>query len=235
MNATGRIELAAGPRELFEAAEPVLSEFFGAEGYRLGGGTILAALWEHRHSTDVDFFAEPPHYQAVFGRAGRELERALVSRVPGVVAERSWVEPEAVFLDCGDGGEITLMPAAPLHPGNPVAGVIGSSRVAAEGVEEILGKKVRWRMLGAGSYLLRDLYDVALARRRAPAALARVLAAEGPRRLRQIAAELSTLEEFEGTLIRPQWPATETAIRDEVVAICLSSVEEAAEREGNRA
>lgn len=231
MSATGRIELAPGPRELFEAAEPVLSEFFGA--YRMGGGTILAALWGHRHSTDVDLFAEPSHYQAVFEKAGRELERALVSRVPGVLAERSWVEPEAVFLDCG-GGEITLMPAARFLPGNAAPGVVGSSRVAAEGVEEILGKKIRWRMLGAGSYLLRDLYDVAFARRAGPAALSRVLAAEGPRRLRQIAAELSTLEEFEGTLIRPQWPATETAIRDEVVAICLSAAEEAAEREGDR-
>ena len=231
MDATGRIELPAGPRELFEAAEPVLSEFFGA--YRLGGGTILAALWGHRHSTDVDFFAEPSHYQAVFGKAGRELERALVSRVPGVLAERSWVEPEAVFLDCGDSGEITLMPAPRFLPENAAAGVVGSSRVAADGVEEILGGKVR-RWMGAGWYRIRDLYDVAFARRAGPAALSRVLAAEGPRRLRQIAAELSTLEEFEGTLIRPQWPATGTAIRDEVVAICLSAAAEAAEREGDR-
>lgn len=230
MDATGRIELPAGPRELFEAAEPVLSEFFGA--YRMGGGTVLAALWEHRHSTDVDFFAEPWHYQAVFGRAGRELERALVSRVPGVVAERSWVEPEAAFLDCGD-GEITLVPAVRFQPGNSPPGVVGSSRVAADGIEEILVGKVR-RWMGAGWYRVRDLYDVALARRRAPAALSRVLAAEGPRRLRQIAAELSTLVEFEGTLIRPQWPATGTAIRDEVVAICLSAAAEAAEREGDR-
>ena len=229
MSATERLDLAAGPRELFEAAEPVLTEFFGA--YRLGGGTVLAALWKHRHSTDVDFFAEPSHYQAVFGRAGRELERALLSRVPGVLAERSWVEPEAVFLDCG-AGEITLVPAVRFHPGNSPPGVVGSSRVAADGIEEILVGKVR-RWMGAGWYRVRDFYNVALARRRAPAALARVLAAEGPRRLRQIAAELSILEEFEETLIRPQWPATETAIRDEVVAICLSAAEEA-EREGDR-
>ena len=229
MSATGRIELAPGPRESFEAAEPVLSEFFGA--YRMGGGTSLAALWGHRHSTEVALFAEPSHYQAVFEKAGRELERALVSRVPGVLAERSWVEPEAVFLDCV-AGEITLMPAPRFLPENAAAGVVGSSRVAAEGVEEILGGKVR-RWMGAGWYRVRDLYDVAFARRQVPAALSRVLAAEGPRRLRQIAAELSTLEEFEGTLIRPQWPATETAIRDEVVAICLSAAEEA-EREGDR-
>lgn len=227
-----RIELAEGPRQLFEAAEPVLSEFFGADGYRMGGGTILAALWGHRHSTDVDLFAEPSQYRAVLARARLELERALVSRVPGVAAERSWVEPEAVFLDC-QGGEVTVTPAPRFAEGTP-AGIVGSSRVPAEGIEEILGKKIRFRMLGEGSYLLRDLYDVAWARREAPAALSRVLAAEGPRRLRQVAAELSTLETFEGTLIRPQWSAGQREIRDEVIALCRAAAEGAEAREGAR-
>lgn len=220
--------MAEGPRQLFEAVEPVLGEFFGADGYRMGGGTVLAALWRHRHSTDVDLFAEPSHYRAVLAGARLELERALVSRVPGVVPERSWVEPEAVFLDCG-GGEVTVSPL-PRLPGAPFPPrTVGSSRVPAEGIEEILGKKIRFRMLGEGSYLLRDLYDVAWAGREAPAVLERVLAAEGPRRLRQVAAELSTLESFpfsfEGTLIRPKRSAGPLEIRDEVIALCLTAAE----------
>lgn len=230
---TERLELAEGPRQLFEAVEPVLGEFFGADGYRMGGGTVLAALWGHRHSTDVDLFAEPSQYRAVLARARLELERALLSRVPGVVAERSWVEPEAVFLDCGF-GEITVSPMPRLPEGAASAGIVGSSRVPAEGIEEILGEKIRFRMLGEGSYLLRDLYDVAWAGREAPAAPGRVLAAEGPRRLRQIAAELSTLETFEGTLIRPRWSAGQREIRDEVIALCRAAAEDAALRDGAR-
>ena len=219
-----RLDLPEGPRQLFEAVAPVLGEFFGADGYRMGGGTILAALWGHRHSTEVALFAEPSHYRAVPARARPELERALVSRVPGAAAERPWVEPEAVFLDC-EGGEVTVTPAPRFAEETSPAGIVGSTRVPAEGIEEILGKKIRLRMLGEGSYLLRDLYDVAWARRVAPAALSGVLAAEGPRRLRQVAAELSTLDTFEGTLIRPVWSAGPREIRDEVIALCRAAAE----------
>lgn len=229
MDRTERLELAEGPRQLFEAVEPVLGEFFGADGYRMGGGTVLATLRGHRHSTDVDLFAEPSHYRAVLDRARLEPERASVSRVPGVVPERSRVEPEAVFFDCG-GEEVTVSPL-PRLPGAPFAPrTVGSSRVPAEGIEEIPGTEIRFRMLEEGSYLLRDLYDVAWAGREAPAALGRVPAVEGPRRLRQVAAELSTLEFFEGTLIRPKRSAGPREIRDEVIALCLT----AAESEGLR-
>ena len=34
----------------------------GAGAFRLGGGTALAALWGHRHSTDVDLFADHAAY-----------------------------------------------------------------------------------------------------------------------------------------------------------------------------
>ena len=219
-----RIALPDGPRELFEAVAPVFREFFGDGGYRMGGGTVLAALWGHRHSTEVELFAEPSRYREVVAGAGRELERALVERVPGVVAARSRVEPEGVYLECG-GSEVTLMPGARLYPEAPPVGVVGASGVAAEPVEEILGKKIRWRMLGAGSYLLRDLYDVAFAQRRAPEALRRALSAEGPRRLRQLAAEMTALDDFEGALVRPVWTATKTEIRDAVAALCREAAE----------
>ena len=211
----------------------MLGEFFGADGYRMGGGTVLVALWGHRHSTEVALFAEPSRYRVVLARARLDLERALVARVPGVIAERSWVEPEAIFLDCGS-GEVTISPMPRLPERASSAGTVGSSRVPAEGIEEILGEKIRFRMLGEGSSLLRDLYDVAWAGRAAPAALGRVPAAEGPRRLRQIAAELSTLESFEGTLIRPKRSAGQREIRDEVIARCRAAAEDAALRDGAR-
>lgn len=213
------IVLPEGPRGLFEAVEPVFSRYFGASGYRLGGGTVLAAVWAHRHSTDIGLFAEPSHYLEVVGRVGRELERALFDEVVGIVPARSWVEPEHIYLDF-DEGEVTLIPVARLVRRERQAGVVEGSEVPVEEIEEILAKKVRLRMLGAGSYLVRGLYDVACAARRDAEALGRVLAGEGPRRLRQIADELAALDDFEGTLIRPVEKWTHREIRDEVVAIC---------------
>ena len=218
-----RIVLPEGPRDLFEAVEPVISRYFGASRYRLGGGTALAAVWAHRHSTDVDLFAEPSHYQEVVGRAGRELERALFDEVGGLVPTRSWVEPEHIHLDF-DEGEVTLIPAVRLVPRERQAVVVEGSEVPVEEIEEILAKEIRLRMLGAGSYLVRNLYDVACAARRDPEALRRALAGEGSRRLRQIADELSALDDFEGTLIRPVENWSKPEIRDEVVAICRDAV-----------
>ena len=217
--AAERIVLPEGPRELFAAVEPVLSRYFGASGYRLGGGTALAALRAHRHSTVVGLFAEPSHFQEVVGRAGRELERALFDEVGGVVSARSWVESEHIYLDFGE-GEVTLIPAVRLVPRERRAVVVEGTEVPVEEVDEILAKKIRLRMPGAGSYLVRDLYDVACAARRGPEALGRSLAGEGPRRLRQIADELTALDDFEGTLIRPVEDWSHREIRDRVVAIC---------------
>lgn len=193
--------------------------YFGASGYRLGGGTALAAVWAHRHSTDIDLFAEPSHYQEVVGQVGRELERVLFCEVVGIVPARSWVEPEHLYPDF-DEGEVTLMPAVRLVPRERQAVVVEGSEVPVESIREIPAKKVRLRMPGAGSCLVRDLYDVARAARRDPEALGRALAGEGPRRLRQIADELAALDDFEGTLVRPVEKWTPREIRDEVVAIC---------------
>lgn len=202
----------------------MISRYFGASGYRLGDGTVLAAVWAHRHSTDIDLFAEPSHYQEVVGRAGRELERALFDEVGALVPARSRVEPEHIHLDF-DEGEVTLIPAVRLVPRERQPVVVEGSEVPVEEIEEILAKKIRLRMLGAGSYLVRDLYDVACAAGRDPEALRRVLAAEGSRRLRQIADELASLDDFEGTLIQPVEEWSHREIRDEVVAICRDAAE----------
>lgn len=112
-----------------------------------------------------------------------------------------------------------------------LAALLAVSRRAGESDEELRDRVLvlrpgapaavfSLRMLGAGSYLVRDLYDVACAARRSPEALGRSLAGEGSRRLRQIADELTALDDFEGTLIRPVEDWSHREIRDRVVAIC---------------
>lgn len=220
------LDLPDGPQQLFAAVEPVFSEFFTPEGYRIGGGTVLAGRWGHRHSTDVDLFAEPTRYQEVVDRRGEELERALVQRAPGADPARSWVEPQHIYLAFGD-REVTMLPAVRIHriPEKPIR--IRNTQVAVESVEEILGKKLRLRMIGEGAYLIRDLYDIAAAEIEDPDALRRTLEAEPPRRLQQVARELRSLGAFEGELIRPVFPWTVSRIQRAVIQLC----EEAATRQ----
>lgn len=213
------LDLPEGPRQLFAAVEPVLSEFFTPAGYRIGGETVLAGLWSHRHSTDVDLFVEPSFYQGIVRDRGAEIERTLAGRVPGMDPERSWVEPEHLDLAVG-ASEVTMLPAVPIHPAPAAPHRVRNSEVAAESVEEILSKKVRLRMIGEGAYLIRDLYDLACAEAVDPQALGRALAAEPPRRLRQIARELRSLGDFQGDLLQPRFSWTHPEIRDRVARIC---------------
>ena len=51
-----------------------------ASELRLGGGTALAALWKHRHSTDLDFVANRDVFQRVYNDETRLRMRDLLRR-----------------------------------------------------------------------------------------------------------------------------------------------------------
>jgi len=147
------------------------------------------------------------------------MEAELIASVPGIAPERIRVEPEHIHLSVG-GGEVTMLPVARFYPEDPGAPCVGNSDVRAEGPAEILSKKLRLRMLGEGVYLIRDLYDLAVAGLRDPDALAKPLSRESPRRLRQIASEPGTLPVLGGPLLRPDFPWSDEEIRDRVMRIC---------------
>jgi len=144
--------------------------------------------------------------------------------VPGIAPERIRVEPENIHLSVGS-GEVTMLPVARIHPEDPGAPRVGNSDVRAEGPAEILSKKLRLRMLGEGVYLIRDLYDLAVAGLRDPDALAKALSRQSPRRLRQVVSEPGTLPHLGGTLFRPEFPWTTEEIRDRVVSLCEAATQ----------
>ena len=164
-----QIVLPAGPDEIFRLAEPVLTDIFGEGAYCLGGGTALAAVWQHRHSTDIDLFMDGSAYRAVVmdNVRRRSLEAGLLSAL----------EPD--FLDIATGvlkvllgpGELGLyVPPSPLGWMPPVDHVSGTS-VPLERPATILARKIHGRMLEVGDVTLRDLYDLAAAAELAPAEL----------------------------------------------------------------
>jgi len=46
---------------------PVLGDYFPKGSIKMGSGTILQARWQHRISTDADFFVFPQEFNKVVG------------------------------------------------------------------------------------------------------------------------------------------------------------------------
>ena len=75
------LELPEPARTLFRKTRAALDTHVAAyaadgEGYKLGGGTILAARWKHRRSNDIDLLFHPDtrtsHFEAELGKALEE-------------------------------------------------------------------------------------------------------------------------------------------------------------------
>ncbi len=131
--------------------------------YKIGGGTVLAARWGHRRSTDVDLKLEPKTgLNALSPRFGDEFQREI-HRVTG-----RWprFRQDQISIDLTpEGGEPQKID---LFEG-PTTPARGHTRVELAGRPEtvlssaqILTGKLAGRALHAP---VRDLFDVAVARR----------------------------------------------------------------------
>ena len=152
-------ELPIGPRDIFHGAEPILTEVFGQGAYLLGGGTGLAAIWQHRHSTDVDLFMDNSGYQQV--SLNDERRRRLAAALQSALSPTHLEVARGFLKVVSEAGELGLYTmASPLPYLTPTDRVSGT-RVAIERPATILARKIHDRMLHNGVLALRDLYDVA--------------------------------------------------------------------------
>lgn len=154
-----------------EAVRAPLARAFGGENnLRLGGGTALAARWHHRHSTDVDIFVEPEPYRHFHWNTGGRFTLDLTA---AAAVDRLVIDDDGAYFSFqGLPGHVSIAPALhglPLDPRS--ADTVAGTDVPLETTAEILAKKLRFRMARHKELLPRDLYDIAFARRRAPAAL----------------------------------------------------------------
>ena len=186
-----KLELPAGPDGLLEAVRKPLGHHLGAEHHmRLGGGTALAARWNHRHSTDVDLFVAPKDYGMLF-KQERRFRADLERHAPN--AQNVLIEPGFARIVLVDGGEISIS-TSPSLTSHPVSqDTVRGTSVPIEATAEILAKKLRYRMIQNAQILPRDLYDIALARRNAPDALHTALATLRVEHLQDIDSELGYL------------------------------------------
>ena len=58
-NSVREIVQSEDARRLFVLAHAALSETLSDDAYSLGGGTALAARWQHRDSTEIDLVMSP--------------------------------------------------------------------------------------------------------------------------------------------------------------------------------
>lgn len=173
-------------RQLFR----VLAAEVDPAALSFGGGTVLAARWQHRTSFDVDLFCRPETYEELDAAAHARIERA-VWNIPGCDRERTWCEPLALYAEI-NGIAATVLPRS-AGPAHERQSELTGTRLRLQNTEEILYGKIFQRLYGTETITVRDVYDVASAARHDRAALRRVLIHLGNHITADIAARLASL------------------------------------------
>ena len=154
--------LPDGPDRIFELAEPVLSRHFDPSSYALGGGTALAAVWRHRHSTDVDLFMDSAAYRAVSMKDG--LRASLENDLRDALRPMRLDVMRGFIKVLAPDGEISLSTSdAPIEVERPFPHRVAGSAVQIEPPELVITRKIQGRMMGSGVFVVRDMYDIAAA------------------------------------------------------------------------
>ena len=179
------LDLPCGPRELFYAVhKPLARAFGGEENIRFGGGTALATRWAHRHSVDVDLFVKTEAYRHFRSNTGGTFTLDLTAQAP---VERINIGRDGAEVSFhGLPGHVSIAPARGLPADPRSSDTPRGTGLPFETTAEILGKKLLYRMGRQKDIISQDLYDLATAQNRDPAALRTALAEVDPNELRQI-------------------------------------------------
>ena len=161
MSARKEVPLPENSTEILRQVSPVLEQFLDKRKFVIGGGSVLAARWQHRRSFDVDLFTTDAEGTMAVHRQGDQLrcavgrlcgDRVSVSTTPRhgeiVLEETGIVEWALVHR---------LAERPPTHEIDPVSGM------QLDCTEEILAQKLYTRMYQHGGRAIRDIYDLAWA------------------------------------------------------------------------
>ena len=187
-----QIVIPGNPGIALARVAPALSEWLGHGGYVLGGGTVLAARWQHRVSTDIDLFTDLSRYQNAIVSQREDVAEVLRNLVGAagegaVEVERGWLRVQ--FAEA----PLALMTIPRPTIQDPYLEQVQGTDVPAESTAEILARKIQSRILDLGAFTARDLYDILVARDQDRDALRRVLASITAQERSAIASELRGL------------------------------------------
>lgn len=160
-----------------------------ADGWRLGGGTLLAARWGHRVSTDIDLtIAEASERDVLLADNGRWLHEEL-QKIGGEPIE---VYDRVCKVQFGE-GRLDLAQLDPTPRRGHEAARVDGVELAVLSTCQILTGKLRGR--GTESPV-RDLYDVTAAAKHDPIGLARAVNTLAPLELESIVARWAIAEKL---------------------------------------
>ena len=141
-----------------EKAVSLISTFMDMDNVVLGGGTVLAYRWDHRYSTDLDFFTNQdirsgmPFYSTMLGEQeenGKIENLALIQ--------------DAIFFEI-DGTPVSLFEPARRMTKNEPNQKVEELGLWLDTSAEILANKIAGRMLNKTQFNQRDLYDICVAK-----------------------------------------------------------------------
>ena len=160
-----QLTLPTGVSQLLKHIRAALDEHIGrvaadGESWKLGGGTILAARWQHRTSEDLDILYHPDtdttHFETRLGEAleaagGRVIGWGLVSQIA-----------------FGKQHQLELMANEPVPPVGHTRAMVDSESTTVLATAQIMNGKIIHRGLDPPP---RDVYDIAVCGIEAPAQL----------------------------------------------------------------
>lgn len=150
-------------RSLFRKTRPILDRHVtritpGRTGFALGGGTLLAARWNHRRSTDLDIFIHPDTELALLSKSrDPAFWKAMYDAgATDIELHRDFATPTIRFPD----GRIELILGRPTPRLGQYTTDVEASETTVLSAAQILTAKLVGRGLRPP---VRDLYDVAVA------------------------------------------------------------------------
>ena len=221
--------LPEGPGRIVQAAWKPLTDCLDAETLTLGGGTALAARWQHRESTDVDLFTAPGAFQRA-GLHPAKLE-GLVRSIPGLTLESLTVDEVSCHATFRE-GQLDLLSLPSVMPESDSGDYVAGTSIHVESNAAVLARKIHQRILTMGLLYPRDLYDIACATKLDPEALTAAWVARHPRNLVPTRFALGSFSP--GWMRRQERPVLRPAFADielHAVAIVLAAIDERLEAE----
>ena len=160
---------------------PLFNEALGPniDKLHLGGGTVLASRWQHRLSTDLDFFLHTTHPSDA-----RTLLSAIRKRIkqPTDTYALTDIHIAGGHLSFKTGNTrtsiFTTLPQTDKHSEQREH----VTHILLESTEEILAKKLYGQIIGNGEFTKRDFYDFCVAEIQEPDALNAILQSLGDER-----------------------------------------------------
>ena len=216
------LALPEGSQRIFDEVVPLILEFIPPERLQLGGGTALAARWQHRDSFDIDLFTAPSTYrEAIYDQCSRF--QARLDELPRSRIATLGLEGCTVYCEHG---RVELVASSPQTRHSRSQDSTRDPMIALETNVEILAKKLHRRMLSHGRIVPRDLYDLAVARHLEPEALEGAWSAGPVRDPAVLAAALGSfspgwMERHEEPVANPHYPGLrDSAVQDMLDDVC---------------